>query len=108
MATAAFGDPGHPDVAMLRRLREEMLVHSAAARAFIRTCWRIGPRLARTIRAGALTQGRPRVHADAARPHGEGRRAAFRAAKARGGLCPHRLADGPRDIWTKARGRSGQ
>ena len=55
VATAAFGDPGHPDVAMLRRLRDEVLVRSAAGRAFIRTYWRIGPRLARIVRADGLS-----------------------------------------------------
>lgn len=51
VATAAYGDPLHPDVAMLRRLRDEVLVHHPAGRAFIRAYWIIGPRLARLVDA---------------------------------------------------------
>ena len=49
VATAAFGDGMHPDVVMLRRLRDEVLTRSPAGRAFIRLYRIIGPRLARRV-----------------------------------------------------------
>lgn len=55
VATAAYGDAAHPDVILLRRLRDEVLVRSAAGRAFIRAYWRIGPVLARLVRARGAT-----------------------------------------------------
>lgn len=47
VATAAFGDAGHPDVTALRRFRDEVLVTHPVGRDFIRLYWRIGPVLAR-------------------------------------------------------------
>lgn len=49
VATAAYGDWSHPDIAALRRFRDEVLVRHAAGRAFIRTYRIVGPRLARWV-----------------------------------------------------------
>ncbi len=46
VATVAYGDPSHPDVVLLRRFRDEVLVRHTAGRAFIAWYWRTGPRLA--------------------------------------------------------------
>jgi hypothetical protein len=46
VATVAYGDPSHPDVVLLRRFRDEVLVRYTAGRAFIAWYWRTGPRLA--------------------------------------------------------------
>lgn len=47
VATAAYGDPGHPDVVALRAFRDNHLVRYAAGRRFIRFYWVVGPRMAR-------------------------------------------------------------
>jgi uncharacterized protein YkwD len=49
VATAAYGDRRHPDVVELRRFRDDILVHWAAGRAFIRIYRAVGPRLARLV-----------------------------------------------------------
>jgi uncharacterized protein YkwD len=49
VATAAYGDRGHPDVVELRRFRDDILVHWAAGRAFIRIYRAVGPLLARLV-----------------------------------------------------------
>jgi hypothetical protein len=49
VATAAYGDPRHPDVVDLRRFRDEILVTCAAGRTFIQIYWVVGPRLARLV-----------------------------------------------------------
>lgn len=49
VATAAYGEPNHPDVILLRRFRDEMLHHSETGRRFISWYWRTGPKLARMI-----------------------------------------------------------
>ena len=51
VATAAYGTRNHPDVVDLRAFRDEVLVRSAAGRAFVRTYWVVGPKLARVIRS---------------------------------------------------------
>lgn len=51
VATAAYGDRRHADVAALRRLRDEVLVRHAAGRGFVRFYWRVGPVLARRVRS---------------------------------------------------------
>lgn len=51
VATAAYGDGGHPDVVTLRRLRDDHLVKYAAGRGFIRAYWVIGPVAARFVRS---------------------------------------------------------
>ena len=50
VATAAYGDPYHPDVAWLRSFRDAHLLPHPAGRAFLKVYWEIGPRLARIIR----------------------------------------------------------
>jgi hypothetical protein len=61
VATAAFGGRAHPDVAALRRFRDEVLVRHRAGRAFIRAYAIVGPRLARVVRhdraSGRLARG---------------------------------------------------
>lgn len=47
VATAAYGDPGHPDVVALRAFRDNHLVRYAVGRRFIRFYWVVGPRMAR-------------------------------------------------------------
>lgn len=49
VATTAYGDPSHPDVVLLRRFRDEVLVNSAAGRSFVAWYWRAGPKLARAF-----------------------------------------------------------
>lgn len=49
VATAAYGDRRHPDVVALRRFRDEVLVHHAAGRAFVRVYRAVGPVLARVV-----------------------------------------------------------
>ena len=49
VATAAFGDPDHPDVVFLRRFRDEILSQHRAGRGFIAAYSQIGPRLARFV-----------------------------------------------------------
>lgn len=47
VATAAYGDPWHPDVVSLRAFRDTHLVRFRLGRRFIRFYWQIGPKLAR-------------------------------------------------------------
>lgn len=49
VATAAYGDAEHPDVAALRRFRATRLRHSRLGRGFIWLYWVIGPVLARCV-----------------------------------------------------------
>lgn len=49
VATAAYGDADHIDVATLRAYRDEVLQHHAAGRAFIRVYWIVGPVCARIV-----------------------------------------------------------
>ncbi|MCI0565499.1 MAG: hypothetical protein MN733_44110 [Nitrososphaera sp.] len=49
VATTAYGDRNHPDVVLLRKFRDEVLVNSSAGRRFIDWYWRAGPYLARGI-----------------------------------------------------------
>lgn len=49
VATAAYGDPQHPDVVYLRNFRDQSLVRYEKGRAFISWYWRIGPNLARYV-----------------------------------------------------------
>jgi Ca2+-binding RTX toxin-like protein len=55
VATAAFGDRMNPDVVWLRRFRDTRLVRTAAGRAFIRFYWKVGPVMARHVRADRLS-----------------------------------------------------
>jgi len=48
VATASLGE-GHPDLDTLRALRDRVLAHSAAGRAFIRFYYRFGPYAARLV-----------------------------------------------------------
>lgn len=50
MAGAAYGQAQHPDVVWLRAFRDQILQRSGPGRAFIALYWRIGPRLAPTVR----------------------------------------------------------
>jgi hypothetical protein len=49
VATAAYGDPDHPDVRFLRSFRDGFLAHHQVGRAFIDWYWRVGPRMARVV-----------------------------------------------------------
>jgi hypothetical protein len=49
VATVAYGDWNHPDVVLLRKFRDEVLVTSSAGRSFIDWYWQTGPCLARVI-----------------------------------------------------------
>lgn len=49
VATAAYADQNHPDVAYLRQVRDRFLVHFWLGRVFIWVYWRVGPRLARAL-----------------------------------------------------------
>ena len=46
VASAAYGDPNHPNVIFLRSFREERLKSSAIGRVFISAYWKVGPVLA--------------------------------------------------------------
>jgi hypothetical protein len=50
VATAAYGDADHIDVATLRAYRDEVLQHHAAGRAFIQAYWIVGPVFARIVK----------------------------------------------------------
>ncbi|WP_133064511.1 CFI-box-CTERM domain-containing protein [Marivivens niveibacter] len=50
VATAAYQDKYHPDVAYLRKVRDHVLVHYALGRVFIWVYWRVGPWLARSLK----------------------------------------------------------
>jgi hypothetical protein len=50
VATAAYGDPWHPDVVFLRAFRDQWLVHRGWGRAFIAFYWRVGPKMAGQVR----------------------------------------------------------
>ena len=49
VATACYGDPAHPDVAVLRRFRDEHLLQSVPGRAFISLYAVLAPLLARRL-----------------------------------------------------------
>lgn len=49
VASAAYGEPNHPDVILLRRFRDEILRNSSTGRRFIAWYWQTGPKLARMI-----------------------------------------------------------
>lgn len=49
VASAAYRDPLHPDVVVLRAFRERVLKTTAAGRAFIDFYWWIGPKIARPV-----------------------------------------------------------
>lgn len=51
VATAAYEDPNHEDVAFLRQYRNNTLRKTVLGRAFIATYWRVGPVLAKPVRA---------------------------------------------------------
>ena len=66
IATAVYGDYDHPQVRVLRRFRDEVLLKSAAGRRFVRWYYRVGPgwgewvhqkRLMRTIIKKCLDLG---------------------------------------------------
>ena len=50
VATAVFVRPEHPALRLLRRYRDETLMRYRPGRAFVRTYYRIGPRLAAVVR----------------------------------------------------------
>lgn len=49
IATAAYADPGHPDVEVLRRFRDRYLMKSRAGRAFVKLYYRYSPPLAEFV-----------------------------------------------------------
>lgn len=56
VATAAYGDPNHPDVMYLRWYRDNVLCNSAVGRLFIDIYWKIGPILAKAISPHSTAQ----------------------------------------------------
>jgi hypothetical protein len=56
VATAAYGDPDHEDVAFLRQYRNKTLRNTVLGRAFIASYWKVGPALARPVRANKTLQ----------------------------------------------------
>ena len=46
VATAAYGDPHHPDVVAMRAFRDTHLIRFRAGRTFIRFYWIVGPKMA--------------------------------------------------------------
>lgn len=61
VATAAYGDWHHPEVVFLRWYRDNVLVKSAAGRAFTKFYWHVGPHMAKLVapnpRVRSLTRG---------------------------------------------------
>lgn len=49
VATAAYGDPQHPDVVWLRWYRDHVLNQTRAGRSFTDWYWRVGPRIAKVV-----------------------------------------------------------
>ncbi len=49
VATAAYNDPNHPDVVLLRRYRDERLSEYRLGQWFIKKYWIHGPRIARSV-----------------------------------------------------------
>jgi hypothetical protein len=49
IATACYGDSNHPDVAVLRRFRDERLLPTVPGRAFVRVYYAVSPALARRL-----------------------------------------------------------
>jgi hypothetical protein len=49
VATAAYGDWQHRDVAFLRWYRDNVLVASPTGRAFVCAYWKVGPYLAKLV-----------------------------------------------------------
>ena len=49
VASAAYGDPNHPDVMFLRHFRDTKLKSSTIGRAFIAFYWKLGPVLAKFV-----------------------------------------------------------
>lgn len=74
VATAAYGDPMHPDVVSLRAFRDNHLKRYLAGRAFIKIYWVVGPALARYTfpggRSGYMARGFLRVLISALRTNG--------------------------------------
>lgn len=56
VATAAYGDPDHEDVAFLRQYRNKTLKKTVLGRAFIAIYWKIGPILAKPVKASPRLQ----------------------------------------------------
>ena len=54
VATVAYGDQDHPDVAFLRKFRDEVLVNSYSGRCFIDWYWKVGPKIANFIKNSRL------------------------------------------------------
>lgn len=54
VATAAYGDLGHPDVEFLRWYRDTVLSSSRIGRAFTRLYWKVGPHLAALVQPSAF------------------------------------------------------
>jgi len=54
VATAAYGNPWHPDVVFLRAFRDQWLVHRAWGRCFVAFYWRVGPKMAGPVRRNPL------------------------------------------------------
>ena len=49
IATAVYGDYDHPQVRVLRRFRDRVLVKSTAGRRFVRWYYRAGPKMAELL-----------------------------------------------------------
>ncbi|MBW3243584.1 type I secretion protein [Epibacterium sp. DP7N7-1] len=50
VATAAYGDPYHPDVTWLREFRDKQLLPHPLGRVMLDLYWEVGPRMARIVR----------------------------------------------------------
>jgi len=51
VASAAYENPNHKDVVFLRRYRDEVLTRSLLGRRFISFYWKVGPHLAKPVKA---------------------------------------------------------
>lgn len=55
VATAAYGDRMAPDVVSLRHFRDHHLIKTKAGRAFVRTYWIVGPKMAQRVSSEGQT-----------------------------------------------------
>lgn len=56
VATAAYGNPDHPDVVFLRAFRDQILAQTPTGQLFISWYWRTGPKLARVVDAVPISR----------------------------------------------------
>ena len=64
IATAVYGDYDHPQVRVLRRFRDQILMKSAVGERFVRWYYRVGPGVAKYVKNNLLVSFGFRVLCD--------------------------------------------